>query len=153
MREAVNGHVEAFAHARGDEGTGQGGIDIDFDSDVTREVTAAAAQQRDVGVLASWYARRAREMDARGGQLRHAVTLCELGVARVLHGQAEDVWAGEEGSATDTLLRSRDSLRHLSSLVQEQTAVQIFSHVSSLAVQRHSTRDPRSLSHDERAML
>ncbi|CAM9794853.1 unnamed protein product, partial [Ectocarpus fasciculatus] len=34
--------------------------------------------------LSAWYAGRARELDARAGQLRHAATLCRFGARRVV---------------------------------------------------------------------
>lgn len=76
--------------------------DLDFSGDAAEEAVAAlstpsgvaaaasergiewiAAAQRNPAVLATWYRRRALELDNRAGQLACAVTLCRLGLRRV----------------------------------------------------------------------
>lgn len=102
----------------------------------------AAREQRDPSVLAAWYAGRARELDARGGQLRHALSLCELGVARVrvaggVQGErgvlgGDGVEVGEAmlpavgGEAGMVLLRLEHLVGHLSSLVRRTSSVDNF---------------------------
>ncbi|CAM9781893.1 unnamed protein product, partial [Phaeothamnion confervicola] len=46
----------------------------------TRQV---ALSQSDPGVLARWYYERCLEMDALGGQVKHALDMCRLGLARI----------------------------------------------------------------------
>lgn len=76
------------------------------------EITAAAERQRDPAALAAWYAGRARELDARAGQLRHAAALCRLGARRVVSSSGGvDVTGGQ-------LLQLDRLLQHLSSLVR-----------------------------------
>ena len=92
-------------------------------------VAAAATRQRDPCVLAEWYCERARELDARAGQLRYASVMCELGAARVFVGDdgaggddfdAERVFEVGDRQAVVELLRLRSLLRHMCSLVRQQ---------------------------------
>ncbi|CAN0450731.1 unnamed protein product, partial [Discosporangium mesarthrocarpum] len=59
------------------------------------ERAAAATTQADYRSLSAWYQDRAREIDSQGGQLRHALELCELGLARV---NAPEQPQGHEGA-------------------------------------------------------
>lgn len=98
----------------------------------TATATAAAAveRQQDPRVLAAWYAGRARELDARAGQLKHAATMSQLGVSRVLtaggHGGAGAEAGAEAGAgagadaAVEELLQLDLLLQHLASLVREE---------------------------------
>lgn len=90
-------------------------------------VAAASANQRDPRILAEWFSKRAREIDARAGQLRHASTMCELGAARVsseLMGDFGDGVGGEEVGRAEAsvveLLRLRSVLQHVCLLVRER---------------------------------
>eukprot|EP00752_Nemacystus_decipiens_P018330 g16445.t1 len=84
---------------------------------------AAVERQHDPRVLAPWYAGRAREFDARAGQVRHAATLTQLGVGRVLkagegEGAGARAGAGDGAdAAVEELLRLDLMLQHLASLV------------------------------------
>ncbi|CAB1100488.1 unnamed protein product [Ectocarpus sp. CCAP 1310/34] len=79
------------------------------------EIATAAERQRDSAALAAWYAGRARELDARAGQLRHAATLCRFGARRVVV-PSSGGWAG--GDVTEgQLVRLDRLLQHLTSLV------------------------------------
>lgn len=105
-------------------------------------VAAAALKQSDRTFLAAWFADRAREFDSRGGQLKHALLMCELGVARVIpgngivssggsnrmpgipggglalaEGEQELGGAGEQSASVHKILALRGVLRHLTSLV------------------------------------
>lgn len=83
---------------------------------------AAAEQQQDPRVLAAWYAGRARELDARAGQLRHAATMCQLGVSRVIAaGGHEEGGAAGADAAVEDLVQLDLLLQHLASLVSGQT--------------------------------
>ncbi|CAM9902098.1 unnamed protein product, partial [Ectocarpus sp. 4 AP-2014] len=78
------------------------------------KIATAAERQRDSAALAAWYAGRARELDARAGQLRHATTLCRFGARRVVVSSGGR--AG--GDVTEGQLERLDLLlQHLTSLV------------------------------------
>lgn len=85
--------------------------------------TAAAAaeveRQQDPRVIAAWYAGRARELDARAGQLRHAATMCQLGASRVRQAEGGSGAGAGEGAdaAMEELFRLDLLLQHLVSLV------------------------------------
>lgn len=86
-------------------------------------VAAASASQRDPRVLAEWFSKRSREIDARAGQLRYASTMCELGAARVSRELVGDGVGGEEMGHAEAsvldLLRLQNVLRHVCLLVRE----------------------------------
>lgn len=81
------------------------------------KIAAAAERQRDSAALAAWYAGRARELDARAGQLRHAATLCRFGARRVVVSSS----GGPGGDVTEGhLVRLDRLLQHLTSLVRRE---------------------------------
>ncbi|CAM9252402.1 unnamed protein product [Scytosiphon promiscuus] len=85
-------------------------------------MAVATEGRHDPAVLAAWYAARARELDARAGQLRHAATMCHIGVDRVgvvggrENGDATAVAAAVQ-EEVEGLVRLDRLLRHLASLV------------------------------------
>lgn len=89
-------------------------------------VAAACASQRNPRILAEWFSKRSREIDARAGQLRHASTMCELGAARVSREVVGDDVGGKEmghAEASDDVLelkRLKNVLQHVCLLVRER---------------------------------
>lgn len=88
MDGIVSGSIEAFGDGDGDGTSAGGNASRTGPRTASEEVptagsVAAAAKQADGKFLASWFSAQARDLDSRGGQLRHALSMCKLGIVRI----------------------------------------------------------------------
>lgn len=97
-------------------GSDERGDDNAKEQSTVRDILTAAEEQRSEGTLATWYLQRAKEIDSRGGQLRHALALCELGAVRVGAGRSDG--GVSHAAAVGELLHLQTLLRQLTSLVR-----------------------------------
>lgn len=100
--ETLARSVRAFGKPA--EGDTRAGLSFGFNvrcTDLEADLEAAARTQGNPRILAAWYTGRARELDARAGQLRHASTLCLLGVHRITVGGVIEPGSGRSGPGGD----------------------------------------------------
>lgn len=79
----MEGGASGDERIRSFEREGVAGVRDTSDRAAFEEAAFAADKQEHRSELVAWFMGRVREMDSLGGQLRNALSLCELGVARV----------------------------------------------------------------------